>query len=344
MKLFRDAAEPEPRRAATADLLQVAADLVYTSSSACDVITELPVASDDLVARLLPDDAAFRGNMQLSKAASGDRCALYLVVKGAVSPRGDADAFDVAKSIDQKMSTLLAQDDAALVSAALSVDGDKQYAISLQPSSASIAPESVLTVTSGACTELLATLASDKAEALLLPRQVETGQLNVAKDAEPEANDAACAVSLEISALAPRPSSSGDVFQLLKAVDGKLGAFFAEGSSATLLNANVRLQVAAASGEDEAVTETLAAAATTTTTSVSAYNAPSQEVALGIFTLVALLMAMMMGVMVQKKRNDQRSRERHERASRAAQIRRVSIRMSQYDDDGDNEGEQDSLL
>ncbi|RLN71225.1 hypothetical protein BBJ28_00020250 [Nothophytophthora sp. Chile5] len=340
MKLLRDAVEPEPRRAATADLLQVTADLVYTSSSACDVIAELPVTSDDLVTRLLPDDAAFRGNMQLSKAASGDGCALYLVVKGAVSPRGDADAFDVAKSIDQKMSTLLAQDGAALVSAALSVDGDKQYAISLQPSSASMSPESVLTVASGACTELLATLASDEAEALLLPRQVETGQLNVAKDAETETNDAACAVSLEISALAPRPSSSGDVFQLLKAVDGKMGAFFAEGSSATLLNANVRLQVAAASGEDEAVTETLAT--TTTTTSVSAYNAPSQEVALGIFVLVALLMAMMMGVMVQKKRNDQRSRERHERASRAAQIRRVSIRMSQYDND--NEGEQDSLL
>ncbi|GMF65046.1 unnamed protein product [Phytophthora lilii] len=327
-------------RGADAAPLRVAVDLMYTADAACRALSELPSASDALASRLLPD-AQFRGNLQLSKAASGDGCALYLTVKGAVTSDA-SDAFDVARGVHQQFLTLPGLEHVALSRAAVALDGDKLLAVSLQAEDVDAAPESVLTVQQGACTQLLTTLSGEDAE-LLLPRQVQTGKLDVTKQAEAD-ETASCEVDLEVAGLAPRMTEDAEVFQLLKAVDEKMENFFVGQNGVTLASANVRLQVAAVK---EDVAQTLASESVSATPSANVeYNMPSYGEALGIFALVAVLVAMMMGVVVQKKRNDQRSRERYERANRAAQIRRVSIRMSQYDQEAsqDNEGEEDSLL
>ncbi|KAG1700182.1 hypothetical protein DVH05_011989 [Phytophthora capsici] len=329
------------RAEADAAPLHVAVDLVYTTDASCRSVTELPSSRDALVTRLLPASAAFRGNMQLSKAASGDGCALYLTVKGAVNAAATdfQNAFDVARGVHQELTELLSAKDlenVALTRAAVALDGDKLLAVSLSSDDVDLSPESVLTVQQGACTELLNALQNVDDENVLLPRKVEASALDVTKQEDVD-EAASCAVGLEVAALVPRFSSDHEAFQLLKAVDEKMGNFFAGQPSVTLTSANVRLQVAAdmTKMDTESVDETLATDLT--------FNPPSYEEALGIFALVAVLMAMMMGVVVQKKRNDQRSRERYERANRAAQIRRVSIRMSQYDNE-EFEGEEDTLL
>ncbi|POM76295.1 Hypothetical protein PHPALM_6475 [Phytophthora palmivora] len=326
----------------TIEPLRVAVDLVYTTDASCRSVTELPSSSDALVTWLLPASAAFRGNMQLSKAASGDGCALYLTVKGAVSAAATdfQDAFDVARSMHQEMVELLSAkglENVALARTAVVLDGDKLLTVSLKPED-EIAAESVLTVQQGTCTELLDAVQSN---AELLPSQVETSVLDVVK--QTDADEAAdCAVSLEVAALTPRLSTDADAFQLLKAVDEKMEKVFATQIRTTLTSVNVRLQVPSDMTQNLAVE--MGSVAASPSSNVT-YNPPSYEEALGIFALVAVLVAMMMGVVIQKKRNDQRSRERYERASRAAQIRRVSIRMSQYDqEENDDIGEEDSLL
>ncbi|KAG7381412.1 hypothetical protein PHYPSEUDO_006030 [Phytophthora pseudosyringae] len=337
----------EANTADAAAPLHVAVDLVYTTDASCRSVSQLPRSSDALATRLLPATVAFRGNMQLSKAASGDGCALYLTVRGAVSAAATdiQDTFEVARSVHVQLTELLGAkglENVALARAAVALDGDKLLAVSLTAEDASAAHESVLTVQQGACTELLSALQSADDADLLLPRQVESSALQVTKPADVD-ETASCAVSLDVAALAPRLSADVDAFQLLRAVDEKMERVFAGQASATLTGANVRLQVASDVSQSLAVeTESANAAPSTNLT----FNAPSYEEALGIFALVAVLVAMMMGVVVQKKRNDQRSRERYDRANRAAQIRRVSIRMSQYDQEAnqDNEGEEDSLL
>jgi hypothetical protein len=324
-----------------AEPLHVAVDLVYTTSASCRAVTQLPSSSDALATSLLPSSASFRGNLQLSKAASGDGCALYLTVKGAVVSDFH-DAFDVAGSVYEQLTQLLSAkgvDNVSLTRAAVALDGDKLMAVSLTPEEEAVTHESVLTVQQGACEELLQTLQSGDGEGLL-PRQVETSALDVTRQTD-AATTGECQVALEVAALAPRLEKESEVFQLLKAVDQKMEGFF-DGQAATLATANVRLQVAAADVEKAQTLAVQTERVTATPTGNVEYNPPSYEEALGIFALVAALVAMMMGVMVQKKRNEQRSRERYDRANRAAQIRRVSIRMSQYDQDG--EGEQDSLL
>ncbi|KAG3109387.1 hypothetical protein PI124_g11461 [Phytophthora idaei] len=318
--------------------MPLAVDLVYTTDALCRSITELPTSSDTLAARLLPASASFRGNLQLSKAASGDGCALYLTVKGAAA--GSQNVFDVARSVHQQLTELLRAkglENVSLARAAVALNGDKLLAVSLTAEDSNAAPESALTVQRGACTELLSALQSEDG-ADLLPRQVETGALDVTRPADAD-ETAGCAVSLEVAALAPRLSADVGAFQLLKAVDEKMESFFVGQPSATLTSANVRLQVAS----DMAQNMTMETESENVTN--LKFNTPSYEEALGIFALVVVLVAMMMGVVLQKKRNDQRSRERYDRANRAAQIRRVSIRMSQYDQENQEyEGEEDSLL
>ncbi|GMF17927.1 unnamed protein product [Phytophthora fragariaefolia] len=326
-----------------------AVDLVYTTDASCRAVAELPSSSDALASRLLPPGAAFRGNMQLSKAASGDGCALYLTVKGAVSLAAVdvGDAFDVARVVHQQLTGLLSAkklEKVALARVAVALDGDKLLSVSLQGDATGMATESVLTVQQGACTELLEALQSADRLDRLLPGQVQTSALDVTK-LEGADDTASCAVGLELAGIAPRLGADAEAFQLLKAVDEKMETFFAGQASATLASVNVRLQMASEGNAAQELDVETASVNATPTTNVT-YNLPSYEEALGIFALVAVLVAMMMGVVVQKKRNDRRCRERYERANRAAQIRRVSIRMSQYDCDGsqDNEGEEDSLL
>ncbi|KAF4140647.1 hypothetical protein GN958_ATG01633 [Phytophthora infestans] len=322
--------------------LQVAVDLVYTTDSSCRSVRELPSSSDALATRLMPANAGFRGNLQLSKAASGDGCALYLTVKGAVSATSTdfQNGFDVARSVHHQLTELLSAkwiENVNLARAAVALDGDKLLAVSLTAEDANATPESMLTVQQGACTELLNALKS-KDDVDLLPRQVETSPLDVIKQTDAD-EAASCAVSLDVAGFTPRFSSDAEAFQLLKAVDEKMESFFAGQPSATLTSANVRLHVASV------VAQNVSMEMESENVSSLKFNAPSYEEALGIFALVAVLVAMMMGVVAQKKRNDQRSRERYDRANRAAQIRRVSIRMSQYDQENQEyEGEEDNLL
>ncbi|KAI9906267.1 hypothetical protein PsorP6_003923 [Peronosclerospora sorghi] len=306
---------------------------------------------DALVTRLLPEGATFRGNMQLSKAASGDGCALYLTVKGAVlSVTSDCkDTFDVARNVHEQLTVQLSSnglENVSLARAVLVVDGKKLLSVSTLMNQDSHEPhESVLTVQSGTCTQLLNTLADGQNIDGMLPRHVETTALRVTKQRGID-ETADCIVSLEVNAQTPHLEPDAAHFKLLKSMDETMESFFASQSSATLASANVQLHAAPAEKKEALSLAVETQSVNTTLSKPLTFNLPSYTEALGIFALTAVLVAMMMGVVIMKKRQDCRSRERYERANRASQIRRVSIRMSQHDtnDGQEYEGEEDRLL
>ncbi|CAI5704812.1 hypothetical protein KXD40_001809 [Peronospora effusa] len=330
--------------------LQVAVDLVYTIAAPCDSVTVLASSSDALTTSLLPASAVFRGKMQITKAASNDGCTLDLTINGTISATATdfQDAFDVARYVHQQVMERLSSKDlknVALTQATMALDGNKLLTVSLMAEDSDAASGSVLTVQKGACKELLDTLQGEKDNDMLLPRNVETSTLKITKLTD-EDETANCVVALNISALVPRINADAEAFQLLKTVDEKMETFFAGRSIAALASANVRLQIKSTE-ESMALNYAVKKGSVNTASSTNmTLNLPSSEEALGIFALLAMLVAMMMGVVVLKKRNDRRSRERYERANQAAQIRRVSIRMSKYDqnEDQDYEGEEDTLL
>ncbi|CEG35698.1 uncharacterized protein PHALS_00037 [Plasmopara halstedii] len=314
--------------------LYLAEDLLYTTESSCHSITNLPSSNAALTAQLLPATAAFQGNLQLSKAASGNGCTLYLAIKGVVldNSSGLHDVFTTAQSVLkqlEKLLTTLELKNVLFARATIGLDDNKLYAALVSTESLNEASQSILKLQQGACTEMLSTLKSDVVTDFL-PKQVNFSALNVVRQGS---NDEAmsCAVSLDIAAVVPYPSLDVEVFQLLKAVDEKLESLFASQPSTTLADANVRLLMGPMGQKLVTTNLTL--------------NPPSYEEAMGIFALIAVLVVMLMGVVAQKKRNDKRSRDRYERASRAAQFQRVSIRMSQHDQESQQfESEEESLL
>uniref|UniRef100_A0AAV1VL28 Uncharacterized protein n=1 Tax=Peronospora matthiolae TaxID=2874970 RepID=A0AAV1VL28_9STRA len=325
--------------------MQVAVELVYTSDSCCRSASDLPSSSDALVTSLLPTSAAFRGNVQLTKADHGDGCALYLSVKGTTA--ADTDVYDVARSVHEQVKELLSINwlkNISLARASVAPDEDKKMQVSLTTGGTNAGYKSVLTVQQGACTDLLDALESGAD--VLLPRHVKADALEVKRREGADA-DGDCVVSLDVDARAPQLGEDVGAFQLLKAVDETMGSFFAGRSTpVALASATVQLHLKPAEESDAMnVAQTVESVDAKLPTDVT-FNAPSYNEAVGIFALLAALAVVMMGVMFQKKRNDRRSRERYERANRSAQIRRVSIRMSQHDHDESREGEDEggSLL
>ena len=330
--------------------MQVALDLVYATDSCCRSASDLPSSSDALVTSLLPTGATFRGNVQLMKADHGDGCALYLSIKGTTAADSAVtDVYDVARSVHEQVKELLSikgLKNIALARASVPLDEDKKIQVSLTTGGINAGYESVLTVQQGACTDLLDALESGAD--VLLPRHVKTNALEVKKREGADA-DGDCVVSLDVDAMAPQLGEDVEAFQLLKAVDGTMGSFFAgQSTPVALASATVQLHLKPAEESNAMdVAQTVESVDAKLPTDVT-FNAPSYNEALGIFVLLAALAVVMMGVVFQKKRNDRRSRERYERANRSAQIRRVSIRMSQHDHDQDesHEGEDEggSLL
>ncbi|CAI5736549.1 unnamed protein product [Peronospora destructor] len=294
--------------------LQVAVDLAYTIADPCHCVTVIPRSSNALATSLLPTSAVFRGKMQISKAASDDGCNLDLTINGVISATATdfQDVFDVARNVHQQAMEQLSSkglENVALTQAEMALDGNKLLTVSRMAEDSDAASDSAITVQKGACKELLDTLQGGRDNDMLLPRHVEASALKITKLADAD-ETADCVVALNIAAVLPRIHADAEVFQLLKTVDEKMEGFFAGQSSAALASANVRLYT---TSTEESVAQNLAV--------------KKENLAL-------------------KKRNARRSRERYERANQAAQIRRVSIRMSKYDqnDDQDYEGEEDTLL
>ncbi|TDH65264.1 uncharacterized protein CCR75_008066 [Bremia lactucae] len=320
--------------------LDVAVDLVYTVGASCRFIATLSNSSDVLATRLFPVNTTFQRKVQLSKASSGDGCALHISVKGVVlaSFLKPTDVFDEVKKIDQQLKQLLRFnriENVALVRAEVALAGDRLLATSLTSENATPMRKSMLTVQQGVCADVLNVLKSEEG-VKILPREVETSALDVLirADADKTAN---CAVELEVVAMVPWSGSEAKILELLQAVEENMEIVFAGLSNATLVSVNVQLHVA--SKLPNVALATLSESRATLT-----FNPPSYEESLGIFALVAVLLVMMMAVVVQKKRNDQHCHDRFERANHAAQIRRVSIRMSPDHEKQHYEGEEDSLL
>ncbi|CAH0517869.1 unnamed protein product [Peronospora belbahrii] len=345
LRMVQDAADIN-----TTTLLKVAVNLLYTSTSLCPLDSVVPSSSDTLATSLLPLNAVFRGNIQLSNATNGSGCAMYLTIKGTISFTSDdyQDIFDVVRNVHQQLTEQLSSkglENVVLTQTEIALDNNKLFTVLMTSGELKEAPKSVVTVHKGACKELLNTLQGGEDEKMLLPGHVDISILDAAK-MDDEDEDVKCVVDLEVAALVSPIGADTEAFQLLKTVDEKMESFFAGQLDAALASANVRLY-AASTDENEtlySVVETGSANAFSTTNMT--FNLPSFKEALGIFALVAVLVAMMVGVVIQKKRNDRCSRKRYERADRAAQIHRVSISMSRYDKKQDQEydGEEDSLL
>ncbi|CAI5741344.1 unnamed protein product [Hyaloperonospora brassicae] len=332
--------------------LRVAMDFVYTTDSLCRFARDFANSSDALATSLLPiDSGAFRGRLQLTTAAHGTGCALYVVVKGemttATATADGTDVYGVARAVHQHVTEFLSGkglSTVALARASVALNDDKRLQVSMATGGTTAEHTSVLTVQKGACTDLLDAL--EAGADVLLPTHVQTSALEVTRvDAAGDAEE--CLVSVDVDALAPQLGADADAFQLLKAVDETIDSFFARQSTpVTLTSATVQLHLKLddASGVLDVAqkTESVDAHGPTSVT----LNAPSYNEALGIFALLAALAVVMIGVVALRKRNDRCSRERYERANRSAQIRRVSIRMSRCDQDAGHEceGEEDGLL
>lgn len=324
---------------------RVDADLVYTTGMACADLPPLP-AGKELEALLLPASAQFQGHAQLAKVAassSGAGCALYLDVDGAVV--GDADAFATAAALDAKMGELatnkalrggLGLDSAlTLKRATIRVD-DKSYVLALDATPSTMSTVLTLGQNSGACAELLT--ATDILDQLL-PEAVHAGELQVSSPSSNVDQELAeCLMQLDVLAQTEATLANTDAFQLLKDMDTKLDAFV-DASTAQLQSANVQLAVVRPTSAP--VAQSLAS--TGATSGNVEYNPPSAQMATSIFMGFMMLTAMLLGVMFTKKQHEKRCRERYERANRAAQIHRVTLRMTQHEDDANDE-EEDSLL
>lgn len=331
---------------------RVDADLVYTTGASCADLSPLP-AGEELEALLLPASAQFQGHAQLAKVAassSGAGCALFLGVDGAIA--GGTDAFSTAAALDAKMGELatgkalrggLGLDRAlALKRATIRVD-DKAYSLVLDATPSTVSTVLTLGQNTGACAEVLTS--SDILEQLL-PQAVHAGELQVSSPSSNAVESPAkCVVQLDMLAQLEATLSNTDAFQLLKDMDAKLGAFV-DTSAADLQSANVQLAVVRPTSSP--VAQSLASAGAGAEADGSSgnvvYNPPSTQMAMSMLVGFMMLTAMLLGVVFTKKQHDKRCRERYERANRAAQIHRVTLRMTQHVEEDANDEEEDSLL
>lgn len=161
----------------------------------------------------------------------------------------------------------------------------------------------------------------------VVPSGVDAGSLTV--DAS---NDVAvanghvldCAVVLDVTAHAPllRADSIDDALAYVRAFDAQIDETFDVTDRKRVVATVGLIAPQAPSAIDAALLTTDATAV------VSPYNAPTKEMTLGVLAGLFGLVAMLVAVVMMKKRHEQQCEERHRNASKAAQIRRVSIRMA----------------
>ncbi|TMW68765.1 hypothetical protein Poli38472_006233 [Pythium oligandrum] len=332
-----DMSTPTPTLASAMSPLLVHSDLFYATATACDQLTTLP-SSQELSEQLLPEDS-FRGHMTVTTSAPKDGqhgCVLHVAVDGeiVVAPSSTVEnVFDLTDSIDQKLAALAESQylrgathglkDLTLQSVTVKIN-NRDYSIALQSTSAQNAssPSNLLTLNGGQCDPL----AGHDLLNSILPKGAVVDDLHVLAGGDGASAD--CAVGFDVMASAPLFASNNEAFAFLKAVDDNLNALFEPSTAPTkpvtsLTSANLKFQTA----KDE---NWLIAAPNELNLASSSMNMPTKEITLSILIGISVLSAMLFAIVYQKKRHEQRCQERHDLASKAAQIRRVSYRMG-YD-------------
>lgn len=302
--------------ASAAHTLALDSDLFYATASSCDAVPTL--TQQELIHALFPSAQPFQGQAELSTEAAGNAgCRLHLQVRGDVSLSADANAFQATSSLHQLLLQLVQQQSALRGSSSSSTNlkdltltrvliktSSKDFTITLDE--AEFMKPSSQMVTSGGCAQLK----SQDVLPQILPLGVSGGELDSFSTVGNNPDRSDCSVALDLVAQV-QPSHERNVFSLLQDVDANLDSVYAD---QTLLHANVKLQQHPS-------------AATTTLETTTPLNLPSKTIVLGILFGVSALTAMLLGILSTKSRHEKRCQERYNKASRAAQISRVSIRM-----------------
>lgn len=317
--------------ASAASLEQPDVALTYTTATAC---TALPNVSES---ELLPP-ATPAARVRLEKTAAADGCRLRVDL--TVGETGAAfDAFAVAEALDTNVAAL--SETARLRGAAslrelvlervtLQV-ATKHYDVVLRGSETQ--PGSNLVLYGAKCSPQL------QDEALVrrhvVPSGVDAGSLKIEQSddiAVASGHALDCAAVLDVTARAPLllPGNMNDALSYLRTLDANLDEIF-EVNAHKRMVASVELHGPASGMLDHALLgqDTVTAAAAIPTESYSSpYNAPTKQMTMGILVGLVGLVAMLVAVAMKKRTHEKECAARYDNASKAAQIRRVSLRMS----------------
>ncbi|GAB9465728.1 hypothetical protein Gpo141_00003126 [Globisporangium polare] len=319
--------------------------LTYATPANCASVTIAP--ESELRELLLPSD--FHGRLQVVKsdAKKNSGCELRVELTTTESEKKkktkeNNDVFDVATAVDANMVALgkntylrsvLGWKELTLEKMALQVDS-KRYDVLLNGTGGGdkIALSSDMVLYGNKCSPQL----MDEALVLrhVIPSGVDAGSLTIRKSddvAVAEGHELDCAAVLGVTARAPLllPGHTEDAMNYLKAFDANLDDTFDVSDKKRMV---ATVQLYARESLDTTTTELLsqnvAAAVTGGDGGYSSYNAPSKEMALGIVAGFFGLVTMLAAVLVKKRSHEKQCEERYANASKAAQFRRVSIRMA----------------
>lgn len=309
--------------------------LTYATPTNCASVTIAP--ESELRELLLA--SSFHGRLQVVKSdAKKSGCELRVELTSASEKKnGDDDFFDIATAVDANMMTLgkntylrgvLGWKELTLEKMALQV-ANKRYDVVLNASGDKIALSSDMMVYGAKCSPQL--LDEALVQRHVIPSGVDAGSLKIHKSddvAAAEGHELDCAIVLDVTARAPLllPGHTEDVMNYLKAFDANLDDTFTMGDKKRMV-ATVQLYPRDSFESTELLTQDVNAVAVTGG-GYASYNAPSKEMAFGIFAGFFGLVAMLAAVVMKKKSHEKRCEERYANASKAAQIRRVSIRMA----------------
>lgn len=310
--------------------------LTYATPVACSSVTIAP--ESELRELLLP--SGFKGHLQVVKSdAKNNGCELRVELTNASASekKGNDDVFEVVSAVDANMAALgkntylrsvLGWKELTLEKMALQVE-NKHYDVLLNGTGGDkLALSSDMMLYGNKCSPQLL----DEALVLrhIIPSGVDAGSLTIRKSndvAIAEGHELDCAAVLGVTARAPLllPGHTEDAMNYLKAFDANLGNTF-DVSDKKRMVATVQLY---ARESLDTTTELL----TQDTVVIggngySSYNAPSKEMSFGIFAGFFGLVAMLAVVVMKKKSHEKHCEERYANASKAAQFRRVSIRMA----------------
>lgn len=323
---------------ASSDELQLpGVALTYTTPTACSSVTIAP--ESELRELLLP--SGFKDRLQVVKSDTKDNgCELRVELTSASvseKKKGNDDVFEVVSAVDANMAALgknaylrsvLGWKELTLKEMTLQVE-NKRYDVLLNGTGGDkLALSSDMMLYGSKCSPQLL----DEALVLrhIIPSGVDAGSMTIRKSddvAIAEGHELDCAVVLGVTARAPLLllGHTEDAMNYLKAFDANLDDTF-EVSDKKRMVAIVQLY---ARESLDTTTELLTQDAVVTgDNGYSSYNAPSKEMAFGIFAGFFGLVAMLAAVVMKKKSHEKHCKERYANASKAAQLRRVSIRMA----------------
>lgn len=351
-----------PAHAPLASLALPDVALAYASPTSC---TALSTASEsDLLPTATP---GARVRVERTVNANSDGCSLFVTLS-ARDASEHVDVFQAAAALDANVAAL--KETAHLRGAAslrelvlervtLQV-ATKRYDVLLQDGGSAPPPASSLVLYGAKCAPQL----HDAALVLhhVVPSGVDAGKLSIETSADvavASGHALDCAAVLDMTARAPllRPGAMDDVLSYLRTLDANLDETF-EVDAHKRMVASVELHGPALSAPVRNASLLGSTAATALdATAPSPYNAPTKQMTMGILAGLVGLVALLVAVATMKRRHEQQSEERYRNASKAAQIRRVSLRMTSprrsrdafgLEDDEEKEndayGEHDGLL